>query len=479
MKFQFYRLEPLTPVHVGTGDSLDPFSYVIRGDRLHYIDLAAWVESHPDPEGLTRKFSGEVHAVRAHIAQTIDVAKYSLAQAKVMSKEITVEYEKKITDSRNQLKIAPGFKNNNSWSLVIPGSSIKGAIRTAVLDLLDREHGLGLKQAAQDDKRQGRSTRIYEDRLRAALGDIGSNAFKQLKVSDFEALPDSAAFVTAREMGRKVDKQPTPKDPCEVLPGACMGPVLSTVGKIGVGSASALEPRGEALQINFNGKRLSLTANQLAEVCSSFYRTRYLAEKQKFYSLPHFGKTARALESIEKQILSPEPGTFVLRIGHYSHVECMTVTENDPETRKTKDGKWMPHGTTRTLADGVYPFGWVRLVPCSEQEYVDGLKACEHAASTRADDAAQKAAAATPMAKPVPQVEAVLWERAQLVWNPGSAILSATSEGKKAEMKLGGDRTIVPEGMHNKLFGKKQPVQAKVTLEKEGNLLKITKIEPV
>jgi hypothetical protein len=33
----------------------------------------------------------------------------------------------------------------------------------------------------------------------------------------------------------------------------------------------------------------------------------------------------------------------------------------NPKTRKGKDGKFLPYGQTRTLANGLYPFGWAKL----------------------------------------------------------------------------------------------------------------------
>lgn len=467
MKHQYYRLEALTPVHIGTGESLDPFSYVIKNGELHYVDLTGWVESHPDPEGLARKLSGEVHAVRAHIAETIDLAKFSLSSAKVLSKSIQDEYRQKLKDPRNQLKIAPALKNTANYSLIIPGSSIKGAIRTAVIDMLDREHNLKLKQATQNDTQQRTRTRQYEDCLKSALGDIGSNAFKNLKVSDFEAPRGTSAVITANEIGKKPDKQPTPKDPCEVLPGACMGEGVMLPGKIGVGAATAAEPKGEKLVISFAGKKLSLSTEQLAELCCTFYRKRYLEEKKTFYGLPHFAKTVRALEAVEKAILDTPPGTFLLRIGHYSHVECMTITDNLPETRMMK-GRLLPFGTTRTLADGVHPFGWIRLVPCSGEEYSELLEQRGKPAENL------KYEVIAPVVKaPPPPPEQFTWSGATVTWNPGNQTLTAQSDGKKAEVKLAADKSLVPEALQKKIFVKREAVKANVVVEQQGNAWRI------
>ena len=51
-----------------------------------------------------------------------------------------------------------------------------------------------------------------------------------------------------------------------------------------------------------------------------------------------FNMANKALAAIEKDILTQDDNCFVLRIGHYSHVECVTVTNNQPQTRTGKQG---------------------------------------------------------------------------------------------------------------------------------------------
>lgn len=73
----------------------------------------------------------------------------------------------------------------------------------------------------------------------------------------------------------------------------------------------------------------------------------------------------------------------------------------------------------------------------------------------------------------------IVWPKANLKWSPGNAVLTASFEGKKAEIKLSGDRSIVPEPLRKKLFEKKAAVSAQVTLEKDGNLLTIVGIQMI
>ncbi len=52
----------------------------------------------------------------------------------------------------------------------------------------------------------------------------------------------------------------------------------------------------------------------------------------------------------------------LIRVGHFSHVECVTLDGvRQPRTRMGRDRRPLPWGKTRTLANEIYPFGWIKL----------------------------------------------------------------------------------------------------------------------
>jgi hypothetical protein len=61
-------------------------------------------------------------------------------------------------------------------------------------------------------------------------------------------------------------------------------------------------------------------------------------------------------------------------------------------------------------------------------------------------------------------------------WNPGNQTLIAPSDGKKAEVKLAADKSLVPNALHKKLFVKKDEVKADVVVEQQGNTWRIVGI---
>jgi len=195
-------------------------------------------------------------------------------------------------------------------------------------------YNLDLKGLTQKDGRYGKE---YIKKLEEVLGKIGENDFKNLKVGDFEAYRDDSYFVTAREMSRNPKKENnTPKAPCEVTASRLMqGKPVTLCGKIAIGAANKKDDA--VLSVNRNRDNWKL--EELMSLCNEFYGVRYRKEREKFYALPHFQQTAEVLKAIDEVVLNPQPGEMVLRIGHYSHVECMTITQNEPDTPVEKGKK--------------------------------------------------------------------------------------------------------------------------------------------
>ncbi|WP_022662637.1 RAMP superfamily CRISPR-associated protein [Paucidesulfovibrio longus] len=371
----FIRLEPLTPIHIGVGDSMDPLDYIMKEEHgqpfLYSVDVQAWVEAQANPVELAELFSRKsLTEIRSYLTKEISpsVDVFGGASARIASREVYDKYtqELRVQSSLNQLLIDPALKTPLTGALLIPGSSIKGAIRTAVIDWLDTNWSIGLKTAMNKDPKHG-----YTNALEGLLGKISDNDFRDLKVGDFPAAIGESVIVSAKEVRKryKPEKQGTPKNPCEVSFSQVMSSKgYAVYGKIAVGAHGASR-RDTALTISQGGRTKTWTLQQLMELCNEFYSKRYLDENARFYSQPHLSRTAEALGPIDPLFANPDPSAMLLRLGHYSHVECMTVSNNQPQTRRMKDGTFMPFGTTRTLADGVYPFGWARLTIINAEKY--------------------------------------------------------------------------------------------------------------
>jgi CRISPR/Cas system CSM-associated protein Csm5 (group 7 of RAMP superfamily) len=261
-------------------------------------------------------------------------------------------------DSTNQLLIDKAVKNSLNKALIIPGSSIKGAMSTAIIDYLDQKYSLHLKD--------NRNYRNYLSRIFGRPDE--ENTFQDVKIGDFEAKIGEQCVVSAQEVRKQVsDKETTPKHDCEVSLSLCANKQDAflynaiTCGRLfGDEHPKVLRIQGE----DINEK---LTLQNVFEICNRFYGMRYLKEKNEFYKKGHLKDAAQALAPIDRIIQNLGSEEMILRLGHYSHVECVTIRNSQPHRRRI-NGRLLPTGTTRTLAHGLYPFGWVKLRLCSWEE---------------------------------------------------------------------------------------------------------------
>lgn len=364
MKYDNYiRMEILTPVHIGSGDTIDPLDYVMatQDDQDYFcqIDLDAWLEDYPDQEALAKVLDGgKLPLIRKFIAEHLDADIYARSRSRIISSEIGKKYQQHIanTNSPNQLLIDPALKNPLTGGLLIPGSSIKGAMRTAVIDWCDQNWKLNLKNC--------RNQHDYTQTLERALGSIGESVFKQLKIGDFEAVKNRSAIVTAKEKSIKSEKTDgTPKNSCEItLSAATEAETQSLFGRLTIGKQNLTQDAFLTCTMNRQCQNWSLS--ELMQLVTDFYRQRYDKEKRNFYKQPHFSRSKDVMTLLDTQFDSLQENQMILRVGHYSHVEAMTITNNKPGGKKG-------HGKTRTLADGIYPFGWVKLSLCTQKEHDD------------------------------------------------------------------------------------------------------------
>ena len=157
---QKLTISTLTPVHIGTGEDYEPGNYIIDKGYLYAFDpsvlagkltelqaqqLLSIVEKEPINE------QALIHLqqfFKQNSALAKDIASYKVP----VSKELEQFYEKRLghvvqheRNNRNRrhkkvvnkLEIERSCQNHHNHQYYIPGSSLKGAIRTAIIDQLN------------------------------------------------------------------------------------------------------------------------------------------------------------------------------------------------------------------------------------------------------------------------------------------------------------------------------------------------------
>lgn len=343
------KLHILSPIHVGTGQELDPFSYVIRNNTLYLIDLIQWMESYPKKDELHKMMDSDNFAVmRSYIADNFNLENAVQCKIPVDSSDLLKTYQHAIQkkDSRNQVLVSPMMRNDITMEAYIPGSSIKGAIRTALANQFVKEAGVR-KENAFKDRKTGEAD--YNEKI---FGNIRNDPMRWLKISDVSMGKDNTVIVEPEEYSPKPDKTLTPKGYAEVT------------SSLSYARKPLVYPLHVSMaEFELYGKKVDLPF--LINALYDFYVSKYEQEYAKFYNSKKAEAIQRSIVLMNQAVAGLKSNETLIRIGHFSHVECVTLDEvRNPKTRKGKDGRFLPYGQTRTLANGLYPFGWAKLEFC-------------------------------------------------------------------------------------------------------------------
>lgn len=353
-----FRLEALTPVHIGSGADFSPLEYVIRESRqgtfeVWLIDTTAWLASVAADDAVAAALdAGEMAKLRSLLNTSGNLASFLLGKIRVADYSTGEDLFGKRQRIENKAEIQSFCRNPFTHLPFIPASSLKGALSTPLIDYINAKRGKGRDIRSRD-------AREYGGILKEMFGEIGSHAMRDLKIADI-ALPPGVTSIRKATGVDLVPGKSLPKTPCEALDPAmtAKAPIYGRLRFAAINGKGGISVPNVGL----------IDAQKFREICNEFYVKRFKAEFEKFYTKPHFSGTATALKSVVDRISRLDPATeTLLRVGRYSHIECVTVAGNPPPMKKGP-------GTSRTIADGGLPYGWIILKDCSLEDYEKGVQ---------------------------------------------------------------------------------------------------------
>ena len=202
-------LQTLSPVHIGSGDILSPYGdYVFKDGYIYYIDLdkiSEEIYSRPDAEEIVDSF---VEIIKT-TADSNQASKYKLIDFMEDNNLDLDMYSKKKVQARetvNSREIQRIIATGNRP--FIPGSTLKGAIRTSLL--------YSHLQKEDYDFNQMLRSKSYTGQYK--FGKIQRDVFKHLQVTDTAPLRfDIIDIITTVrwDLVERSDSVPTPR---EVIP---------------------------------------------------------------------------------------------------------------------------------------------------------------------------------------------------------------------------------------------------------------------
>ncbi len=354
----------LSPVHVGCDEVFDPSQLVIADGLLHVLSppeimlalddrerqqLLALMDR-ADPIGpLQLFFKARRDRLAPLAAHVVDVAP-----------DIAREYETKAGQVQqrggdgqpvyNLFPIARTAFNPLDDASYLPGSSLKGAIRTAWLSQLNRG-------AAPNEEERRDAGKLQQRLLGYRSGKFENDPFRRVQLSDAHPAPDDTPPATrilyAVSKKKRLSERGSPE----------LKVFLESVREAQVGAF-----RGE-IRLDQGDIRW----NALCDACNDFYWPKLAEELDhaQFKPLLNPDWRSQILQLLGNELneLRRARQGFLLRVGRHSGAESMTLDgvrsikilgakgEKPTYRAQTTEKRFASH--TRAANDGLLPFGWL------------------------------------------------------------------------------------------------------------------------
>lgn len=411
--FDSYRLlmTPLSPIHIGTSDGYEPTNYVIEEDLLHEFDTGSMVmamtaadrkilldianrqPSSKMIQAIQRFFFERREVLMAYGVNRIPVLP-GVAELYRSRVGQTANREANGNQVLNRLEIDRTAYNPITRRPVLFGSSLKGAIRTALLDGLNGDahrRGDENNKALQQRLFQYQSGKFELDPLRLVqLADGIRYGESDLPTAQVYLAVNRKKAPVEDEQGRLRQSQAERKDLYQILECVPGWRYRTFSSQINLQCVAGMD-KGQRCLPN---SALHFDMAQIAQACNDFYRSILESENRKMRERHYLDpQWARAIEVLLEQAQARvERGeVFLLRVGRHSGAESMTLNGvrniksmrgkgQKPEYGVTAKTFWLA-ANDKDQQKNLLPFGWllveVQPLDSSPEDWLDLKAACE------------------------------------------------------------------------------------------------------
>lgn len=361
--FKTYKvyIRLLSPLHVGTGEVYEPTNFFIHAEKkymgvIEFEKLCSYLTKHEVDKFIELCKDGSLKSIiklysliddfclkllngnkKDFLIRKIPVSSYFVKHYQKV-KDLQYEINQEVIKEFNKFTISRTAFSPNEKHPIIPGSSIKGSIRTAVLNMWKGK----AKGRSCKDYFTGKtydSIQLESEILSYHKTKLNRDPFRFIKLSDFKPLKRAQTKITyAVNIKKDGGKGRGPLQMLEVIePGAVFEGLISIV----------------------DGSKITLKTIQ---------------EALKFFYVKETQRENSTLKVLGAEQIQFSPNAFPIRIGRHSGAECVTV--EGFRCIRIRQGKrrsvFLDHSTTIWLASdnpryerfqlkSLQPFGWAEL----------------------------------------------------------------------------------------------------------------------
>jgi len=398
MAKRVYTITPVTGVHIGTGEELSPLDYKVA-PKVGDVDLKKPVYWKFSSDRILQRLCKNEKAMSAFERASVDgnmKELYDFFQdncahiddtdypCEITKDFLKLYYENQKKDPhQNAAKVLQMYHTEGTpWLYpVIPGSSIKGSIRTALLNMylaeISKKDSKLYKLMLDDfnrEKNMSDNLTQFEARMQKKLFDYSDAKNDPLRAVSFSdclfkvggtQLVGGLDMVDFNEQTGSLESKGA-QIQAEVLKGELLGG--KETSKLYITINEMLQKTPFSTHREEQPKRIkTINFDEIHKSCNDFYWNEFLDEYDYFYKDVNDGTEILIVE-LKKRLEAAvnTPGQFIIRVGRWSQVEFVTFEDKfrKPLTKKDKYGKPLGYGETRTLFnfDKKYaPMGWCIL----------------------------------------------------------------------------------------------------------------------
>lgn len=377
---------PLTPIHIGDGTELLPDHYRLREcSEEQFLELFEPAEvlaaMQPGERAQFIRLLGSGQLPRMHELLQQRVQQGHVRMRIPVSRTSYGELRKALSGTQRFGAVQPFIRSG--LKPFIPGSSIKGALRTAFLSALAEGNQAVHQKLHQEKTMRRKHAVLVREAFRMTRNDTAEDPFRFVHVADVP-IPEGRTRIDHVQI---ISRKPGAK-----TKGIQMHyeRLLSLVD-VEKGKYKEVALKGVMIEVDEEGLRACCAAradaaphediswDRLRRAVNNFHWAIWQRERQHFAQ--YFQQNAH-LNRIEQdwleriKIAQPHTHGVLLRLGRFGHFESKSVEglrqgyvpQRKRDDRYRRPDEW---GDTRTVlplptkqgADAVVPFGWLLLVP--------------------------------------------------------------------------------------------------------------------
>jgi CRISPR-associated protein Csm5 len=368
--FEKYKIEaiPLTNIHIGTGKELEPLDYFIKNKKFIRFSPFKIISNlnEKNRNYLTKIIdSNNIKDVASFLYDNLEnnAVIYKTEVTDILEKE----FNKKFESRENQQIIMEIIRDKSDYCPIIPGSSIKGAIRTAVLYTIINSDNLERNIKIKANiifKLQKEINRINNRRLKY-------EKIKELNREKSQVERDILKFYNAKNDPFRAIKITD----CKIDKGKSKDIVVKVSNfHLSKNSYEEFVPSVEAIWGNINNgdgkgyfyitifsdlQNIRTKINQrrgywqpfykkinkelIVKACNLFYKKNFQKDFQRLGSICKLSKFLK----LKQEFDNLKENEFIIRVGKYSQKENVTVIDQFTKTRM--------------LDEFNLPFGYLKL----------------------------------------------------------------------------------------------------------------------